>query len=201
MSINWPLESDMGKEQARWNTARNRFVIDSNGEPLKDSTGVPIRGMDCVGVEEFPKMLYKAQRLPNGQPSAGEMAPHPAYLTDPGEFLARLAFIEQFNRSCQRTVQDNSEQRIAEGQGWRDTTKKALELFELEQQEIANAAAQAEFYARRMSATAKREWNDAQDETSEHVVDVVPKKGRGRPRKAVAIAPMAKESDTVQRSR
>ena len=193
MSIHWPIESEYGKELARWNTPRNVVVKDSNDEPLKDSqTGEFIRGKKCVGYEEYPRMMYMAHRLPNGQPSAGEIQPHPAFCLSREEYEQRCAYIDQFNRECQRIVRDESEQRLAEAQGWRKTTTAALDLYEQQQQEIARAAAEAEYRAQRMSSKARREWDGVQDQSSEHVVDVTTKKrGPGRPRKVVAVAPMA----------
>lgn len=193
MGITWPIESSYGKELARWNTPRNKYLEDSNGELLKDINGAPIKGQNCIEFEAYPMLLYKAQRMPNGQVSVGEVPPHPAYgQMDYQEYEQRLAFVDQFNRGCWREVKDESERRIAEGQGWCPTMKGALERYEREQQAIAEAAAQAEFYARKMSAKAQQEWRDAQDESAEHVVDVVsgPKR-RGRPKKAIPVAPMA----------
>lgn len=193
MSVHWPIESAYGKEQARWNTPRNKFLVDSNGELMRDADGHFIKGMNTTGYEEYPRMMFKAHRLPNGQPSAGEIPPHPAFTFSREEYEQRCAYVDQFNRECQRLVNDEAEERIAKGQGWARTTKEALELYEKEQQAIARAAAEAEFYSRRMTKKAQREWQAAQDETAEHVVDVtsVPKRRRGRPKKTTAVAPMA----------
>ena len=193
MSVHWPIESEYGKELARWNTPRNVVVKDSNDEPMRDSqTGEFIRGKKCAGYEEFPRMMYKANRLPNGQPSAGEIQPHPAWCLSREEYEQRCNYIEQFNRECQRVVNDEAEMRFSFNQGWRKTTKEALDLYEEQQQEIARAAAEAEYRAQRMSAKARREWDSVQGDSSEHVVDVTTKKrGPGRPRRAVAVAPMA----------
>lgn len=194
MSITWPIESAYGKEIARWNTPRNRYLEDSNGELLKDLNGSPIRGENCVGYEEYPRLLYRAQRLPNGQPSVGEIPPHPGYgRVDYQEYEQQIAFVDQFNRGCWREVKSEKEERIAKGQGWCRTTQEALDLYEREQQAIARAAAEAEYAVRRMSPAAQAEWREAQDASSEHVVDVGPPPRRpvGRPKKAVAVAPMA----------
>ena len=55
-------DSDLGKEQARWNRPRNQT----------DEFGVP--GMNAVGYEPYPCMVYKAATLPNGKTSAGRMS-------------------------------------------------------------------------------------------------------------------------------
>lgn len=180
-------ESALGKELARWDTPRNKPVVDSEGEPMRDVNGALIMGMNCVGIEPYPRMLYRANRLPNGKPSAGEVPPHPAYCVDDKDFERKTAFVESFNRQCQRIVHSEEQERMARGQGWSLTQGDALDLYEKQQQELAHAAAQAEFYAKRMSDKAQAEWNAAQDDSSQHIVDLKPKR---RGRRPAAVAPM-----------
>lgn len=184
-------ESALGKELAKWNTPRNQFVRGSDGEILKELDGSPVRGMNCIGYEEYPKMLYQARTLPNGQTSVGEVAPHPMYCATPQEFEQKSLFVEGFNRSCQKIVRDEAEERLAKGQGWCNKMGEALERHEKDQQYIAQIAAEEAFKRKRMSAKAQAEFAAAEDQTEHHVVDIKPAKKRGR--KPKAVAPVAAE--------
>lgn len=133
----------------------------------------------------YPRMLYKARTQRNGQPACLSAAPDP-YAFDRADLYEReVLAVDSFNRSCQRIVTDEGQERIAKGQGWCEDPNAALAQFEREQQAIGNAAAEAAFSARRMGEVAQREFAAAGAETHEHVVDVQPKK-RGRKPKAIA---------------
>ena len=192
--------SELGKELNRWNLPRNQFLKDPDTEELlKGPDGQPIRGMNCIGYEPYPRMMYKAQIFSNGKVSVGEVPPHARFFTNQFEYENQLNYVDSFNRSCQRIVHSEEQELIAKGQGWSYTQPEALELYEKQQQEIAFAAAQAEFKAKMMSEQAKREWMAAQDTTSHHVTDVVGGSKKRRGRKPKAVAPMATEDDDVIR--
>jgi hypothetical protein len=120
--------------------------------------------------EPFPKMLYKAFKRDNGK----------VQCLDPRD--------EDFSRRCYMTVQNDAELARAKGQGWREHPLEAIELFEQQERELAQAAAEAAFAAKRMSEKAQAEFKAAGEATADHVADVpAPKKRPGRPaKKAVA---------------
>jgi hypothetical protein len=109
-----------------------------------------IGGMNADGFEPFPKMLYKAALL-NGK----------AVLTDP--------FNEGFAARCQRIVHSEDEERAAKAQGWVEGPNAALEAFEAEQRKIADAAAEANWQAKRMSPKAQAERASREAATDQHV--------------------------------
>lgn len=178
--------SELGKELERWNTPRNRPIVDENGEPMRDLNGVLIMGMGAVGFEPYPKMLFKARINPQtGKPSVGEVPPHPAHFTEASDLERATLFVESFNRSCQMIVRSEPEERMHKGQGWCVTQTEALEQFEKEQQYFAQIAAEEAYKAKRMSEGAQAERAEAEAATHRHVLDVVPQKKRGRPAKGV----------------
>lgn len=137
-------ESELGKEIARWDRPRNKF--DADGRP----------GMRCVGYEPFPVMVYRAKKLETGKviccdinPATGEM-----------------------HTGCTLTVHSDLELDQRRSEGWRDSPKDALAHFEALEREIAQAAAEAQWAAQRMSDKAQAELKAANDATSDHVVDV-----------------------------
>jgi len=166
--------SALGKELRKWEQHHSELT------PRGTQPGNP------YVYRAFPKMLYRAQVYGRtGQPSCLVAAPDP-YMFDRNDIYEReVLAVETFNKSCQRIVHDESEERIAKGQGWAEGPTEALQVFERQQQDIGRAAAEAAFHAKRMSEQAQREFKSAGEETHEHVVDVQPKK-RGRKPKAIA---------------
>jgi len=163
--------SPLGKELRKWEQHQSELT------PRGTQPGNP------YVYRPYPKMLYKARIQRNGQAACLMPAPDP-YAFDRADLYERdVLAVDSFNKSCQRIVADESQERIAKGQGWCDDPQSALAQFEREQQEIGNAAAEAAFYAKRMSDTAQREFQQAAGATHEHVVDVA---GSKRGRKAVA---------------
>ena len=175
-------DSAWGRELARWNTPRNQFVRMSDDSIALDVNGQPMKGMNAIGHEEYPKMLYRAQVLPNGKASVGEIPPHPMYV-EQADYERQCLFLETFNRSCQRQVYSEADELIAQGQGWRASQQAALDLYEQQQQALARAAAEAAHAAQRMSAKAQAEFATAEDATHVHVADVPapPRRPRRRP--------------------
>lgn len=158
-------ESEYAKELAKWDTPKR------------------MGGMGPNGFEEYPRMLYIAKRLPNGKPGVMMDPPSSIGWTDAGAYTKAVLDAESFTASCQRIVNDRYEHDKATKQGWRPSPQEALDAFEAEQQDVARAAAETAFAAQRMSDTARRELAEADEGTSEHVTDVVGKRGPGRPRK------------------
>lgn len=165
--------SELGKELLKW---------EQHPGPLGRNPGNP------YVKREYPKMLYRAERHPDsGQPACIMGAPHPYDFRTAEEHDRAVMAQELWNRRHQRVVKDESEERIAVGQGWSKGPVEALEQFEKEQIAIAEIAGQVEFQGRRMSEKAQQELKAAHTETDAHIVDVQPKK-RGRKPKAVTAA-------------
>jgi len=141
-------ESELGKEMAKWN------------KPYK--------------YEPFPKMLYKAQRLPNGHVSVAE--------TDDGIFGGQPGSAETFSTTCQMTVQDETELTRAIEMGWRDNPNGAMEFFEEKEKALAASAAHRAYEDRNMGEKATAEASAADAETAVHVAEVKRKKVRRRKR-------------------
>ena len=182
MSMVITPESQWGKELARWNTPRNRFVEDANGETLHDGSGAPIRGMGAVGIEPYPKMLYKAQKNAHGKVLCRDVPPLPEWYPDDRTFALACAAVEQFNKRCEYIVTTQEEHRQMARQGWCDSAEEALAAHEALERAIGNAAAEATYAAKRLSPNAQAELDAAGRESHQHVTDVVgvPRAARGR---------------------
>lgn len=160
--------SALGKELCRWEQHRTEYV----GRGMNPGNPYVFR--------PYPRMLYKAQRLPGGQYACLMPAPD-LYTFDHADQYARACLLkESFDRSCQTIVTDESAERIKVGQGWAFTPTAALELAERAEQAIGNAAAEVAFAAQRMTSNARAELTASDGATHEHVVDVVPVKKRGK---------------------
>jgi hypothetical protein len=107
-------------------------------------------GMNADGYEPYPRMLYKATLL-NGR----------AVVSDPDN--------EAFAARCQKIVFSEEEERLAQGQGWCAGPREALEAFEAEQRKVADAAAEANWQAKRMSPKAQAERAAREAATDQHL--------------------------------
>lgn len=147
-------ETKWGQELAKWNTPKNQ----GGHRPDK--------------FEPFPRMLYRANKVPGaGHYSTGE-ANDLLFNRDQGAMAA-------FNQRCQLVVQDERELQRARESGWRESPKEAIEFAEGRDKDIADEAARRHFADRNMSEAAKAEAKAADDGTAEHVPEV-PQKRRGR---------------------
>lgn len=166
--------SALGKELRKWEQHHSHLV------PRGTNPGNP------YVYREFPKMLYRAQKLPNGQTACMQPAPDPYAYDRMDRYSQACLMVDSFNRSCTRVVADASEEAIAKGQGWANSVVEAMAVWEKDQQAIGNAAAEAAYAVQRMSEKARTEHAAAEAETHQHVTDVVgtPKARRGRPPKA-----------------
>lgn len=161
--IVWNPASPYVKEMRKWEMNPSEWTVKSKpGNPYV--------------YHEFPKMLYKPQRLPTGRFACMMETPDPYAFARPDEFNRAVVMKESFDRTCQRIVRDESQERLAAGQGWRDTVAKAMELHEQNEQAIGNAAAEAAFAAARMSERAREEFKAAGESTHQHVADVTKSK-------------------------
>lgn len=150
MAIVITPDSELGKEMAKWN------------KPYQ--------------YRPFPKMLYKAQKRPDGVPSVGE-ARDSAFGGNPGE-------AEAFSKTCQMLVNDETELTRYVEMGWREGPTEALEFFEEREKAFAESAAQRAHGDRNMGDKAKAEAAAVEASTPEHVAEVprTPVRRRGRPK-------------------
>jgi len=148
MSIVINPDSELGRELAKWDAPRPRT--------------------------DYPKMLYRAGSL-NGKTLCMAPPPSPFGWRDQAEYQAAINQAESFTTSCQLIVQDEGHERIAKGQGWGESPAEALAVAEKEARALGDAAAEANFAARRMSDLAQRELDEANELTHEHIADVGPK--------------------------
>jgi hypothetical protein len=134
----------------------------------------------------YPKMLFKATKNPKtNKMSVGEVQPAPWLYTNMQDLERDTNFVEGFNRQCQKIVQNEDEHLKAKGQGWCDLQEDALAQAEREYEAMAEEAARVHYQVARMGELAKREFNEADRATSKHILDVKPKRKRGRPAKGV----------------
>lgn len=131
--------------------------------------------------EPYPKMLYRAVQLENGQMAVTGRPQD--YITDPE--IARETAIT--NR-CQRIVRNEPEEQRAAAEGWCVTAPEALLHAERLQQDIAQAAAERHYRDQRMSAKAQTEVKAVDDATHEHVPDPPAPTKRARGRKVAVLA-------------
>jgi hypothetical protein len=137
---------------------------------------------------EYPRMLYIARKHPRtGKYSCGDVYPNAMDFLTPNDFERAALFVESFNRSCQKKVEDESACNKAISDGWSLTQEMALQRAEAMEIEIAKVAAEVEFGARRMSEPAQRELAAAHAATEHHVTDVQPQRKRGRPAKGTRV--------------
>lgn len=161
------------KELEKWNTPKNQRVRDAEGNETD------VMGMNRVGFEPYPCMLYKAHRRENGKVACMDL--DAIYAVD----VQIQARAEAFNRTCQLTVNSEGEFLRAKDQGWCDSPDEALAYHERLQQDIAKAAAEEANRVRTMSEKAQREHAALDAATDAPVTDVpAPKRGPGRPPKA-----------------
>ena len=98
--------SALGKELRKWEQFKTELV------PRGTQPGNP------YVYRPYPKMLYKAQRQANQQAACLAPVPDPYAHATAEEYQRACLAVESFNRSCTRTVDDESAERLARGQGW-----------------------------------------------------------------------------------
>ena len=153
MPLRYNPESEIGKELAKWE---------------KKPEGHP---------RPFPKMLYKANKRPDGILSVCE--------AEDSVFNGQLGAAEAFNRKCQRVVENEQELSEALERGWRQTIPEAMDFIEAKEKIISDAAAHRNYEDRNMSEAAKAEAKAVEESTELHVPEIPekPKARRGRPPK------------------
>jgi hypothetical protein len=168
--------SAYGQELRKWEQHHTQYSIDEEGNSRPGNPYV---------YREFPKMLYRAHQWRNGQFMVSA-PPVTVFETGPERFGLAEEEATVFNRSCQKTVHSESEERIAFGQGWRRSPQEAMDLHKKEEWDLAEVAANAAFNASKMSERAHAEFEAAQGEDLAHVPDPAAPKKRG-PRKKITV--------------
>lgn len=155
--------SEFAKELRKWEQHPTLLALDENGE---------MRPGNPYVYREYPKMLHRAQVWPkSGQAVTQAPIPDP-YQFEKAEQLERAQHeADRFNRTCQRVVDNEEQERAAKNDGWRNSPTEALARYEAVQREIGNAAAERHAADARMSELARREAAAADAATHEHVPD------------------------------
>lgn len=141
----------------------------------------------------FPKMLYKADRIPPGLPGQGKFAtsiaePRRFGFRDEDEWNAAKQEAERFTTSCYTIVEDEDQLLKHKGQGWCESPKEAVELAESERIAIGNAKAESNWSDRRMSPAAIAEREAAEAESFGHLKTIPEKPVVRRVKKATKKA-------------
>ena len=150
MPLEWSSESNYMKELTKWNTPRRNGGFGPNGH------------------EEFPRMLYKAQRHPMS--NKWEVAlPRDVISADRTVVVLDA---EQFNATCQKTVRNQEEYDRALADGYRKTHAEALDYAEGREQEKAVEAAVRAFEDSKLSEKAQAEAAVREGTGGEHVPEI-----------------------------
>ena len=147
--------------------------------------GLVINPHSALGKELRKWEQHRTELVPRGTNPGNPYvyrAPNPYTFERPEAFERAVLMVESFNRSCTRIVSDESQERIAIGQGWALDPKAAMAVYEQEQQAIGNAAAEAAYAAQGMTSKAREELKAADASTHQHVTDV---KGSKKGAKAI----------------
>lgn len=172
MPIVYPQSGPLAEELAKWEQHRTKYVPDDM-----------VPGNPYV-YRPYPRAMYKAVKKANGKVVCMETPPNSYAYLDEKSYERACLEVESFNRQCYSEVKSEEEHKKARNEGWRDTPTEALQFFEACEQAIGNAAAEANWGAKRMSARAQDELKQANEQTHEHVTDIVGSSGKTRGRKA-----------------
>lgn len=177
-------DSAEGKELIKWEQHKTSGII-GDWEP----------GNPYV-FREYPKAMYRAMKRSNGQVAVLEPNPMAWDFDNPDRFQRECMRVEAQNAQCYKTVANEAAERLAFGQGWRPSQREAMDLYESEQQAIAEEAARVQFTVQRMSPKAQAELEAANDASDTHVLDMQGgSKKAGRPRRAKRVTGAGVETD------
>ena len=124
--------------------------------------------------KQWPRMMYKAERAPNGKVKCMEDALVPSSIPD-AQISKEESRIDAFNRANMLTVKSFEEYMNAKDRGWSDGPNEAVAAFEMNQIAIGNAAAERALSDSKMSEKAQAEAAVVEAST-EHHVPVIPEK-------------------------
>lgn len=135
---------------------------------------------------EYPLMMYRASKMPNGQYACGMDFPFNFGFRDDKEYERAVEQALAFTKSCQREVKNEHERSTARSQGWRDSAPEALEYQESLRKLVGDEAAAANFRDKNMSEKALAEKAKLEAATFGHLAEIPeqPRAKRGRPKKA-----------------
>ena len=116
----------------------------------------------------YPKMLYKAERAPNGQVKCLEGSPVSHSLA-PDALNREQLRVEAFNRGNMMEAKTYEDHMIAKSKGWSESPDEALAAFERHEREIGDEAARRALADSKMSENAQAEAKAVDDSTEFHV--------------------------------
>jgi hypothetical protein len=183
-------DSTTGKQLRRWDTPNNRLV---DPDALSGDPFYHVYGERPIGKEEYPKMLYRALPTRSGKVECYQGPPDPFFFATIPEYDRAVQDVENFNKRCTLVVQNESQQRRAQADGWCLSIAEALERYERDQRAIGHLAAERAYTDQRMSARAQAEMAAAEAETHEHLPTLPPPKKRPYRRKVTPKATPATE--------
>ena len=186
MSMEISIFSAMGRELWTWDHTIDEVHPGDVDRPREEQLHGrrPGRG----GVPDYPRypmMMYRARKTASGKILCIDVPPDPEFYADPRQYEMACLQVDAKNKTCHTVAQNEDEQRKKHAEGWSDTQPQAIAKFEGLERDISTAAAEERYRVQRMSPKAQREYAEADASTSEHLVDVQPKKKRGRPSKGV----------------
>lgn len=181
------------KEMARWE-------MDERDVPRGLKPGNPYR----LGNEHgkagalYPRMIYKAARVPPGLPGQGKFAcsvaePRRFGYRDDDEWNAAKQEAQRFTEDCYKVIEDEDAFLKHKGQGWCATPNEAVDLAEKERVKTGNTRAERNWEERNLSDAARAEVDAHDAEHFGHQVDMPEKpivrriaKGKGKAGKSAS---------------
>lgn len=152
-----------GKEIAKWEMHHTRFTSDDSPP-----------GRANLPFAAYPRMVYKAVEHPRTKQMVCMcVQPNPLQFSTPQEYDVAMRSTEELNRRCYRIVQDETEFRIAQNDGWHESPDLALKGHDDAMWKIAEQTAERHYSDQRMSPMAQAE-AAAVDASTEHQVPDVP---------------------------
>lgn len=133
----------------------------------------------------YPRMLYMARQHPsNGKWTLCLERPERYNFPTENQWDMAMEQYRQFAASCIRMVQNEQEHKAARLDGWRDSSKEALEFREQEFKAQGQEAAERAYRDRNMSEAAQAEVAKAEAEHFGHLPNIPEKPKRKYTRKA-----------------
>lgn len=150
--------SEIGKELAKW----EQFPANWNGERVDAGNPYVYR--------PFPQMVYKATKREDGKIVCIETAPPVSLFTTMDSYQRECLRVDAHNQQACLTVHSPDELERAERNGWvAGGPLEAIAKLKAFEDEIANAAAEANAKAQGMTDKAQRERKRREAATDEHV--------------------------------
>lgn len=185
MYSNNPLGMSQGEleERAKWEMFPSVITSAAGKQP-----GRP------YAYRQYPRMLYRAQRVTPGLAGAGKIAvalvpPRNVGFQAEKDWDLACQAVEGFNGSCRKVVEDDSEFSRAMEDGWRPSAQDALDHAEAREREVSNVTHLRQAGDRTMSEKAQSEAATYEADNFGHQPEIpAAKKRGGRPKKVVPSA-------------